>query len=117
MHMAGVDHKDLDFADLEDSFTYTVGVTLESLGFCAPGEFGQFVQGQRTAPGGQFPMNTSGGALSYANPGAYGIFAVIEAVRQLRGECGERQVPNAKVGLAHATGDTYSSTATVVLSN
>lgn len=117
MQMAGIDHKDLDFVELEDSFTYTVGVTLESLGFCDPGEFGQFVKGQRTAPRGQFPMNTSGGALSYANPGVYGIFAVIEAVRQLRGECGDRQVPNAKVGLAHGTGDTYSSTGTVILSN
>jgi acetyl-CoA acetyltransferase len=83
MQMAQVEHKDLDFAEIEDSFTYTVGITLESLGFCAPGEFSQFLKGQRTAPGGQFPMNTSGGALSYANPGAYGIFAVIEAVRQL----------------------------------
>jgi acetyl-CoA acetyltransferase len=115
--MAGVDHKDFDFVELYDSFTYTVGVTLESLGFCGPGEFGQFVKGQRTAPGGDFPMNTNGGGLSYTHPGMYGIFTIIEAVRQLRGECGERQVPNAKLGLIHGTGGSLSSTGTVVLTN
>ena len=115
--MADVQHKDFDFIELYDSFTYTVGVTLESLGFCGPGEFGQFVKGQRTAPGGDFPMNTNGGGLSYTHPGMYGIFTIIEAVRQLRGECGERQVPNAKIGLIHGTGGTYSSTGTAVLTN
>jgi acetyl-CoA acetyltransferase len=115
--MAGIEHKDLDVVNLYDSFTYTVGVTLESLGFCGPGEFGAFVRGQRTAPGGDFPLNTNGGGLSYTHPGAYGIFTIIEIVRQLRGECGARQVPNAKLGLAHGTGGTLSSTGTVILSN
>jgi acetyl-CoA acetyltransferase len=115
--MAQVDHKDLDVVNLYDSFTYTVGVTLESIGFCKPGEFGQFVKGQRTAPGGDFPLNTNGGGLSYTHPGAYGMFAQIEVVRQLRGECGDRQVPNVKLGLAHGTGGSLSSGGTLILSN
>ncbi len=115
--MAGIEHKDLDVVNLYDSFTYTVGVTLESLGFCGPGEFGAFVRGQRTAPGGDFPLNTNGGGLSYTHPGAYGIFTIIEIVRQLRGECGARQVPNAKLGLAHGTGGTLSSGGTLIFSN
>jgi len=115
MEMAGVNHADIDLAMIYDSFTYTVLVTLESLGFCARGEGPDFVQGQRTAPSGDFPMNTSGGGLSYTHPGMYGIFLVVEAVRQLRGECGERQVPNCRTALVNGTGGFLSSTGTVVL--
>lgn len=115
--MAQVDHKDLDVVNIYDSFTYTVGVTLESLGFCGPGEFGHFVRGQRTAPGGDFPMNTNGGGLSYTHSGSYGMYAQIEIVRQLRGECGDRQVPNANLGLAHGTGLSLSSGGTMIFSN
>ncbi len=97
--MAGVTHNDIDVVEVYDSFTYTVLVTLEALGFCKPGEGGAFVSGQRTAPGGDFPMNTNGGGLSYTHPGMYGMFLLIEAVRQLRGECGERQVKDAKLAL------------------
>ena len=82
---AGLTHSDIDLAMIYDSFTYTVLVTLEGLGFCGPGEGPDFLAGQRTAPGGDFPMNTSGGGLSYTHPGMYGIFLIIEAVRQLRG--------------------------------
>ena len=70
---------------------------------------------QRTAPGGDFPLNTNGGGLSYTHPGMYGIFTIIEAVRQLRGETGERQVPNCNIALANGTGGSLSSTGTVVL--
>ena len=119
---AGVEHKDIDLAMIYDSFTYTVMLTLEGLGFCAPGEAADFVAGQRTAPGGDFPMNTSGGGLSYTHSGMYGSFLLVEAVRQLRGECGDRQVkhkgdPNqsAKVSLVNGTGGFLSSTGTVVL--
>ena len=114
--MAGIGHDAIDVAELYDSFTITVLMTLEALGFCARGEGGAFVAGQRTAPGGPFPMNTSGGGLSYAHPGMYGIFLLIEAVRQLRGECGERQVANAATALVHGTGGTLSSGATCILS-
>jgi acetyl-CoA acetyltransferase len=113
--MAGVTHEDVDVAEIYDSFTITVILSLESLGFCKPGEGGDFVAKQRTAPGGAFPMNTNGGGLSYAHPGMYGIFLLIEAVRQLRGECGLRQVENAKIALVHGTGGTLSSTATCIL--
>jgi acetyl-CoA acetyltransferase len=112
---AGLTPGDIDVAEIYDSFTITVVMTLEALGFCAPGEGGAFVSGQRTAPGGAFPMNTNGGGLSYTHPGMYGIFLLIEATRQLRGECGSRQVPNARIALAHGTGGVLSSAATVIL--
>ncbi|MBT3536112.1 MAG: thiolase, partial [Rhodospirillaceae bacterium] len=75
---SGLTHADIDVAEIYDSFTITVLLTLESLGFCAKGEGGAFVSNQRTAPGGDFPMNTQGGALSYTHPGMFGIFTVIE---------------------------------------
>ena len=112
---AGVTHKDIDVAEIYDSFTITVLLTLESLGFCKKGEGGAFVSGQRTAPGGDFPMNTQGGALSYTHPGMFGIFTLIEAVRQLRGECGPRQVKDAELALCNGTGGVLSSTGTVIL--
>jgi acetyl-CoA acetyltransferase len=115
MDMAGVTHAEIDVAEIYDSFTITVLLTLEALGFCARGEGGAFVSGQRTAPGGDFPLNTNGGGLSYAHPGMYGLFPLVEAVRQLRGECGERQVPDARIALAHGTGGVLSSTVTCIL--
>ena len=115
MQMAGVTHSDFDVVEVYDSFTYTVLATLEALGFCKPGEGGAFVSGQRTAPGGDFPLNTNGGGLSYTHPGMYGMFLLIEATRQLRGECYERQVPDAKLALVNGTGGALSSTGTLVL--
>lgn len=113
--MAGVTHDDIDVVEIYDSFTITVLLTLEALGFCKPGESGDFVANQRTAPGGDFPLNTNGGGLSYAHPGMYGIFLLIEAVRQLRGECGERQVQDAKLALVNGTGGQLSSTSVCIL--
>jgi acetyl-CoA acetyltransferase len=113
--MAGLKHADIDVTLVYDSFTYTVLATIESLGFCGPGEGPDFVKGQRTAPGGNFPLNTAGGGLSYTHPGMYGMFLLIEAVRQLRGECGDRQVKDAKIALANGTGGFMSSTGTLVL--
>jgi acetyl-CoA acetyltransferase len=113
--MAGVTHDDIDVVEVYDSFTYTALVTLEELGFCEKGEGGPFVSNQRTAPGGDFPMNTNGGGLSYTHPGMYGMFILIEAVRQLRGECGERQVPDAKLALVNGTGGMLSATGTLIL--
>lgn len=114
--MAGIGHDAIDVAQIYDSFTITVLLTLEALGFCKRGEGGAFVSSQRTAPGGVFPLNTSGGGLSCAHAGMLGIFLLIEAVRQLRGECGERQVQNARTALVHGTGGTLSSGATCILS-
>ncbi|GCE22357.1 acetyl-CoA acetyltransferase [Dictyobacter kobayashii] len=113
--MAGLTPNAIDVAEIYDSFTITVLLTLEALGFCGRGEGGAFVSGQRTAPGGLFPMNTNGGGLSYCHPGMYGIFLLIEATRQLRGECGARQVEGARIALAHGTGGVLSSAATVIL--
>lgn len=112
---AGLTPAEIDVAEIYDSFTITVLLTLEALGFCGKGEGGAFVSGQRTAPGGAFPMNTNGGGLSYCHPGMYGIFLLIEATRQLRGECGSRQVEGARIALAHGTGGVLSSAATVLL--
>ena len=116
LRMAGVGLNAIDLVELYDSFTITVLMTLEALGFCGRGESGGFVAGSRIAPGGSFPMNTNGGGLSYAHPGMYGIFLLIEAVRQLRHECGERQVAGASTALVHGTGGTLSSSATCILS-
>ena len=113
--MAGVSHNDIDVVEVYDSFTYTALVTIEELGFCQKGEGGPFLSNQRTAPGGDFPMNTNGGGLSYTHPGMYGMFILIEAVRQLRGECGERQVPNARLACVNGTGGTLSATGTLIL--
>ena len=115
--MAGIGREAIDVAEIYDSFTITVLLTLEALGFCERGQGGAFVSGQRTAPGGAFALNTNGGGLSYAHPGMYGIFLLIEAVRQLRGECGERQVEGARTALVHGTGGTLSSGATCILAN
>ena len=116
LRMAGVGLNAIDLVELYDSFTITVLMTLEALGFCGRGESGRFVAESRIAPGGSFPMNTNGGGLSYAHPGMYGIFLLIEAVRQLRHECGERQVAGASTALVHGTGGTLSSSATCILS-
>jgi acetyl-CoA acetyltransferase len=117
LQMAGVKHHEIDVVEVYDSFTITVIITLESLGFCEKGNGGLFVLGGRTAPGGEFPLNTNGGGLSYAHPGMYGIFPLIEATRQLRGECGKRQVKGAEIALAHGTGGVLSSCVTCVLTN
>lgn len=113
--MAGLDPGDVDVAQVYDSFTITVLLELEALGFCARGEAGAFVSKGRIAPGGEFPLNTSGGGLSYNHPGVFGLLLVVEAVRQLRGECGERQVPGAEVALCHGTGGILSTHSTVIL--
>jgi acetyl-CoA acetyltransferase len=113
--MAGVLPAEIDVAEIYDSFTITPILSLETLGFCGPGEGGPFVVERGTGPTGSFPMNTNGGGLSFCHPGMFGIFLLIEAVRQLRGAGGERQVPDAKLALAHGTGGALSSSATVIL--
>src|SRR2546429_1259520 len=84
-------------------------MALEALGFCQEGEGGAFVSGQRTAPGGAFPMNTNGGGLSYTHSGMYGMFTLVEAVRQLRRECGPRQVARGRNGLCHGLRGLFSA--------
>jgi acetyl-CoA acetyltransferase len=90
-------------------------LTLEALGFCARGEGGSFVEKGRIAPGGELALNTSGGGLSYTHPGMFGLFLVVEAVRQLRGECGARQIDGASLALCHGTGGVLSTHSTLIL--
>jgi acetyl-CoA acetyltransferase len=113
--MAGVGPESVDVAMLYDAFTINPILFLEDLGFCEKGEGGAFVEGGRIAPGGELPVNTNGGGLSYNHPGMYGLLLLVEAVRQLRGECGERQVGGAEVALAHGNGGVLSSQVTAVL--
>jgi acetyl-CoA acetyltransferase len=112
---AGLTPTDVDVVELYDAFTITPILFLEDLGFCPKGEGGAFVSGGRIAPGGDLPVDTNGGGLSYAHPGMYGLLLLVEAVRQLRGECGERQVAGAEVALAHANGGVLSSQCTALL--
>lgn len=113
--MAGLAPRDIDVLALYDAFTINVLLFLEDLGFCKKGEGGPFVENGAIAPGGRLAVNTNGGGLSCVHPGMYGIFALIEGVRQLRGECGERQVQGVKTALAHGNGGTLSSQATAIL--
>ncbi len=113
--MAGVTRSDIDVIQIYDHFTIGVIQSLEELGFCKRGEGGSFVADGALAPGGRFPINTSGGGLSYGHPGMFGMFLVIEAVRQLRGECGERQLPTAELALCHAPGLVFSCNTTLIL--
>jgi acetyl-CoA acetyltransferase len=115
LEMAGMTLSDIDVVQIYDSFTITVLLTLEALGYCKRGESGTFVENGRLGPGGDFPINTSGGGLSYCQPGMFGIFLLIEAVRQLRGEAGPRQLPQHSTALCHGTGGILSTHATAVL--
>jgi acetyl-CoA acetyltransferase len=113
--MAGIKHEDVDLLMGYDSFTITALLHLEDLGFCAKGEGGAFVEDGKLGPGGALPMNTNGGGLSYTHPGMYGMFLLVEAVRQLRGEAGERQLDRHQIAVAHGSGGVLSTMGTVVL--
>jgi acetyl-CoA acetyltransferase len=113
--MAGVKHDDVDLLMGYDSFTITALLHIEDLGFCAKGEGGAFVEDGKLGPGGSLPMNTNGGGLSYTHPGMYGMFLLVEAVRQLRGEAGERQIDQHRIAVAHGSGGVLSTMGTVVL--
>ena len=113
--MAGLKPSDVDVLELYDAFTINTILFLEDLGFCPKGEGGRFVSGGTIAPGGKLPVNTNGGGLSYCHPGMYGIFLLIEAVRQIRGERGPAQVKDCDVAIAHGNGGVLSSQVTVIL--
>ena len=112
--MAGSSAAEMDVTILYDAFTITPILFLEDLGYCAKGEGGAFVSGGAIAPGGRLAVNTNGGGLSYCHPGMWGLLGMIEAVRQLRGGCGDRQVPGARLALAHGNGGVLSSQCTVI---
>ena len=115
--MAGVTHSDFDHIMLYDAFTSGPPIMLESLGFAKPGEGVSFFEEGKSTPGGSLPINTNGGGLSYTHSGMYGIFPIIEATRQQRGECGARQVPNVKLSLVNGMGGMLSAAGTLVLSH
>jgi len=112
---AGVRPADVDVAELYDAFTYMLLLTLEDLGFCPKGEGGRFVEKGSLRLGGDLPTNTDGGGLSACHPGQRGLFLLVEAVRQLRGECGPRQVPDANIACVSGTGGWFCSSGTMIL--
>jgi acetyl-CoA acetyltransferase len=112
---AGLTPADVDVCQLYDAFTSMVLLTLEALGFCGKGEGGAFVEDGKLRVGGALPTNTDGGGLSSCHPGMRGIFLLVEAVKQLRGECGERQVDGARVACVNGTGGWFSSASTALL--
>ena len=125
--MAGLGPQDIDHLMFYDAFSFTPVMFLEDLGFVPKGEGGPFFaqtwtgpDGRtiyKTGPGGDMPINTNGGGLSYCHTGMYGMFALLESVFQLRGDAGERQVPNLHTSLAHGPGGMFASAGTVIMSN
>jgi len=113
---AGLSPKDIDIAQLYDCFSVALLIQLEDLGFCDKGEGGRFLQSGATQPGGAMPLNTHGGMLSHCHPGNPGaIFGLTEAIRQFRGEAGERQQVDPQRILLHAQGGIMSSHATLII--
>ena len=112
---AGVATTDVDFVELYDAFTIGPILELEDLGFVAKGEAGGFFAGGHSGPGGLLPVNTNGGGLAYTHPGMLGLFLIIEAVRQLRGEAGRAQVADAEIGVVHGIGGALATASTLVL--
>jgi acetyl-CoA acetyltransferase len=115
LQQAGITPQDIDVLQVYDAFTIMVLLTLEALGFCGRGESGPLAESGALGPGGALPTNTDGGGLASNQPGMRGVFLLIEATRQLRGECGARQVPGAQVALCNGTGGYLSACGTVVL--
>ncbi|MCA3345002.1 MAG: thiolase [Roseomonas sp.] len=114
--MAGIKHSDVDHLMIYDAFAHLPMYGLEDLGFVKRGEAKDFIWERNTAPGGKLPINTNGGGLSYTHTGMYGMFALQESVRQVRGAA-PAQVPNVKISVAHGVGGMFSASGTVVLSN
>ncbi|HXT09428.1 MAG TPA: thiolase [Roseiarcus sp.] len=112
--MAGLRKDDIDLLMLYDAFTINTILFLEDLGYCPKGEGGRFVSSGAIDPGGALNVNTNGGGLSCVHPGMYGLFLIVEAVSQLRGQAGQRQVA-AEIALCHGNGGTLASQATAIL--
>lgn len=116
MQMAGITHKDVDHLMIYDAFAHLPLYGLEDLGFCKRGEAKDFIWEGNTRPGGKLPLNTNGGGLSYTHTGMYGMFALQESIRQVRG-IAPAQVPGVKVSVAHGVGGMFSASGTIVFSN
>jgi acetyl-CoA acetyltransferase len=112
---AGITHSDVDHLMIYDAFAHLPLYGLEDLGFCKPGEAAAFIRERNTAPGGKLPMNTNGGGLSYMHSGMYGMYALQESVRQVRG-IAAAQVPDVKISVAHGVGGMFAASSTIVFS-
>ncbi|MDH3729711.1 MAG: acetyl-CoA acetyltransferase [Acidimicrobiia bacterium] len=117
LRKADVGLDDIDHFQIYDPFTIAVIMAVEDIGLCAKGEGGAFLEDRKSRPGGTLPINTNGGGLSHRHPGMLGMNLILEAVEQLRGIAGERQLPDAKMSLVHGLGGVYTTTATAVLAN
>ena len=113
---AGIKHADVDHLMIYDAFAHLPLFGLEDLGFCDRGSAAQFIWDRNTAPGGKLPLNTNGGGLSYMHSGMYGMYALQESVRQLRG-IAPAQVEGAQISVAHGVGGMFASSGTIVLTN
>ncbi|MEQ8486470.1 MAG: thiolase [Pseudomonadales bacterium] len=111
---AGIRHADVDHLMIYDAFAHLPIYGLEDLGFCARGEAGAFIEEGNTAPGGRLPLNTNGGGLSYMHSGMYGMYALQESVRQLRGNA-PAQVPGAEISVCLGVGGMFGASGCVVL--
>ena len=113
---AGIAHKDVDHLMIYDAFAHLPLYGLEDLGFVGRGEAAAFIAGRNTAPGSKLPLNTNGGGLSYAHSGMYGMFALQESVRQMRGTAAA-QIPGAKISVCHGVGGMFAASGTIIFSN
>ena len=113
---AGLKHADVDHLMIYDAFAHLPLYGLEDLGFCKPGEAAAFIRERNTAIGGKLPLNTNGGGLSYMHSGMYGMYALQESVRQLRGTAAA-QVPGAKNSVCHGVGGMFGASGTIIFSN
>lgn len=111
---AGMGVDDIDHLMIYDAFAHVPLYGLEDMGFVGRGESGAFVAEGHTSPGGRLPMNTNGGGMSYTHTGMYGMFAIQESVRQLRGEA-EAQVEGVDTSLVLGNGGMFMSAATLIL--
>jgi len=113
---SGIAHKDVDHLMIYDAFAHLPIYGLEDLGFCKPGEAAGFIWDRNTAPGAKLPLNTNGGGLSYMHSGMYGMYALQESVRQMRGTA-PAQVPGAKLSVCHGVGGMFAASGTIIMTN
>lgn len=113
---AGITHKDVDHLMIYDAFAHLPLYGLEDLGFVPRGEAGRFIADRNTAPGGKLPLNTNGGGLSYMHSGMYGMYALQESVRQMRG-IAPAQIPGAKISVCHGVGGMFAASGTIIFGN
>jgi len=113
---AGIDHAEVDHLMIYDAFAHLPIYGLEDLGFVGRGEAGAFIAERNTAPGGKLPMNTNGGGLSYMHSGMYGMYALQESVRQMRG-IAPAQVPASKISVCHGVGGMFAASGTIIMGN